>query len=342
MRRWIKVSVWSAVVLGIGGWIAAPWVEDWQLVRSACSGALPGDAVRQLAAKGSHFKDAESATYEELGEYRCSLTFEGNEINSDLLLRMSASTGRDQQDREFMSTFREEGFSWQAPLPKGLPGFIDHFGWVQFLVPCPELGTDDDGRQRKLLVRAQFGQDALFGHPAVHETAVALVNSASDELGCGAEPLKAPKTDTGLVQPEDDPRTVALDEAGDTGCGWATRAGLPRPGTWRVADGMNDAAPTGRCRLSARDTWTGDGEGEHSLTFVAWYGDWSNRLTTDDDGRPRPMTATARCAGEAANFAVGGSDEIPGVRRAEQRELLETFARDQMRRRDCSGLRVNG
>lgn len=52
--------------------------------------------------------------------------------------------------------------------------------------------------------------------------------------------------------------------------------------------------------------------------------------------------ATARCDGEAANFAVGSRDEVPGVGRADERDLLEAFAREQVRRRDCSGLRVNG
>ncbi|MFI2508282.1 hypothetical protein [Streptomyces sp. NPDC018972] len=339
MRRWIKVAVAAAAVLGVGGWIAEPYAQDWWLVRTACDGALPGDAVRRLATKGSHFKDAESVTHRELGEYGCTLTFEGDDLRSELVLRLEAYTGRDQQDREFMTAFEENGFTSQAPVPRGLPGFIDQFGAVQFLVPCPDLGKDDAGRQRKLLVRTQFGEDALWGHPAAYETAVALVNGVSDHLGCGAEPLTAPEDDAGLVEPEDDPKTVPLSGSGEGGCGWATRADLPRPGSWRVVDGINDAAPTGRCELHMDDTGSSDGG---QLVFAAWYGDWSDRLVADRDGAPLSLTATARCDGEAANFAVGGSDEIPGVGRAGQRDLLEAFARDQVRRRDCSGLRMNG
>ncbi|MEU9354930.1 hypothetical protein AB0D65_29045 [Streptomyces griseoloalbus] len=338
MRRWIKVAVAAAAVVGLGGWIAAPFAQDWWLVRTACDGALPRDAVRQLAKNGSHFKDAESMTYRELGEYRCTLSFEGDDLSSDLVLRVEAYTGRDHQDREFRTTFEEYGFIPQSPVPQGLPGFIDRFGAVQFLLPCPDLGKDDDGRRRKLLVRTQFGQDALWGHPAAYETAVGLVNGASDRLGCGAEPLTAPRGDAGLVDPGEEPKTVPLTGAGKTGCAWATRANLPGRGGWRVADGINDAAPTGRCVLYGEDA-EADSSG-HRLTFVAWYGDWSSRFVADSDGRPRPLTATARCAGEAANFAVGGWDDIPGVGRADQRDLLEAFARDQVERRGCSGLRV--
>ncbi|GGW28438.1 hypothetical protein [Streptomyces griseoloalbus] len=338
MRRWIKVAVAAAAVVGLGGWIAAPFAQDWWLVRTACDGALPGDAVRQLAKNGSHFKDAESVTYRELGEYRCTLSFEGDDLRSDLVLRVEAYTHRDQQDREFLTTFQVGGFIPQSPVPQGLPGFIDRFGAVQFLLPCPDLGKDDDGRRRKLLVRTQFGQDALWGHPAAYETAVGLVNGVSDRLGCGAEPLTAPDGDAGLVEPEEDPKTVPLAEAGDTGCGWVTRAGLPDEGGWRVADGTNDAAPTGRCLLY--DQKAADGGNGDRLTFVAWYGDWSSRFAADDGGRPLSLTATAGCAGEAAHFAVGGSDEIPGVGQDRRRDLLEAFARDQVERRGCSGLLV--
>jgi hypothetical protein len=338
MRRWIKVAVAAAAVVGLGGWIGAPFAQDWWLVRTACDGALPGDAVRRLAQNGSHFKDAESVTYRELGEYRCTLSFEGDDLRSDLVLRVEAYTGRDQQDREFLTTLQDSGFAPQAPVPQGLPAFIDQFGAVQFLLPCPDLGKDDDGRRRKLLVRTQFGQDALWGHPAAYETTVGVVNGVSDRLGCGAEPLTAPDGDAGLVEPEDDPKTVPLAEAGDTGCGWVTRAGLPEEGGWRVADGTNDAAPTGRCLLY--DQEAADGHSGHRLTFVAWYGDWTSRFAADDGGRPLSLTATARCAGEAAHFVVDGSDEIPGVGQDRKRDLLEAFARDQVERRDCSGLRV--
>ncbi|MGX1128795.1 hypothetical protein RKD49_000985 [Streptomyces glaucescens] len=341
MRRWIKATV-AAAVLGLGGWIAEPYVQDWMLVRGACSGALPGDAVRQLASEADHFEDAESRTYEELGDYTCRVTIEGDELRDETLLFTSASVRRDEQDRQFMSVFPEQGFIAQAPMPADLPGFVDVRGRLYFLVPCPELGTDDDGRQRKMLVRTGFGPDASWGTPAAYETAVALVGAASDQLGCGAEPLSAPEGDATPAEAKEEPETsdtVPLREAASLGCGWASKAGLPRPESWRVGSGTNDAAPTGRCDLFHGDEEVGDDE--YHLTFAAWYGDWSNRLTREE-GEPRGLTATARCAGEAANFAVDGPDEVPGIDRGGLRDLLEAFARDQMERRDCTGLQVWG
>ena len=60
------------------------------------------------------------------------------------------------------------------------------------------------------------------------------------------------------------------------------------------------------------------------------------------DGVRHPLTAAARCDGEAANFAISASRGIPGVGKAEQRRLLRAFAQDQVERRGCSGLRMTG
>ncbi|MFJ8082482.1 hypothetical protein ACIQ6Y_17895 [Streptomyces sp. NPDC096205] len=340
MRRWVKVAVAAAAVLGIGGWIAEPYVQDWMLLRSACAGGLPGDAVRELAVHGSHFTEAESATHERLGSFSCSVSFEDEDGDSELLLRAEAYTRRDDQDREYRSLFDEEGFTPQAALPDGLPGFTDRFGSLQFLVPCPELGRDDDGRQRRMLVRTAFGRDAAAGQRAAYEAAVALVAAASDRLGCGAEPLDAPKGDAAPPDPEDDLRTVPFDKAADSTCARALNTVLPRPSEWRLADGLNAAAPTGRCDLlTGQDDE--NGEGELGMTFAAWYGDWSGRLVTYE-GVPRSLTATARCDGETASFALSADKGIPGVGKVEQRELLEAFAQAQVRERDCTGLRVTG
>lgn len=338
MRRWVKVSVAAAAVLGVGGWIAEPYARDWWLVRDACDGALPADAVRQLTPDGTHFTDAETVSSEELGDYRCSLSAGGDD--GDEFLVLQAYTRRDDQDRRFFASFPESGYSDQAPMPDGLPGFIDERGYPQLLLRCPDLPKDDDGRVRRLLVRGWFARQAHWGHPAVYEAVTAFANSASQRLGCGAEPLKVPEVDEGPVQPWRDPETVPLTEAGDTACGWLTKAGLARPAAWRLASLMNDAAPTGRCDLFTEDPESDDLD--RRAVFVAWYGDWSNRLVTDDDGERLPLTASARCDGEAAGFAVSADDEVPGLGRARQRELLETFARDQVRRRGCSELRLTG
>ncbi|KKD08840.1 hypothetical protein [Streptomyces sp. WM6386] len=340
MRRWVKVSITAAVVLGIGGWVATPYVNDWWLLRTACDGALPVDAVRELGRSGSHFKDATSASHPELGDYGCSLDFEGDELRSDRLLSMEAYTRRDDLDRELMTVFPETGFDTMAPMPNGMPGFIDQFGDLQLLVPCPALKKDDDGRQPKLLVRTRLGRDTLRGTPAAYETAVTLTNSASERLGCGAEPLKAPGGDAAPVDPEKDPKTVSLDRSADTACGWALKSGLLKTSQWQVATLMNDAGPVGRCDLYARDT--DSGEMENQLSFAAWYGDWSSRLIAEDGRLPAALTATARCDGEAADFALSAAKEAPGVDEAGKRKLLAAFAREQVRQRGCTDLRLGG
>lgn len=55
MRRWIKVAVAAAAVLGLGGYIAEPYAQDWWLVGRACDGALPRDSVAQLTPDDAQF-----------------------------------------------------------------------------------------------------------------------------------------------------------------------------------------------------------------------------------------------------------------------------------------------
>ncbi|SNX56552.1 hypothetical protein SAMN06272735_1004 [Streptomyces sp. TLI_55] len=341
MRRWVKVAVSAAVVLGVGGWIATPYAQDWWLLRTACDGVLPVDAVRELGRDGDHFKDAESATHEELGDYSCSLGFDGDDVRDDRLFATEAYTRRDDVDREFMTVLSESGFDRVGPMADGLPGYVDKYGALQFLLPCPELGKDDEGRQRKLLVRTWLGRDTLRATPAAYETAVALTNSASDRLGCGAEPLKAPDEDAAPVDPQEDPKTVPLADAGDTACGWALKAGGLEAAQWRVAVLMNDAGPVGRCDLYARDA--DSGEWEPRLWFAAWYGDWSNRLLAEERRHGTgSRTATARCDGEAANFALSAAKDVPGVDGTGKRELFAAFTEAQVAQRNCTRLRLGG
>ncbi|MGW6600058.1 hypothetical protein [Streptomyces sp. NPDC055036] len=341
MRRWIKVSVAAAVVLGVGGYVAAPYAQDWRLARNACGGALPQDSVERLTPADSRLKSEEARQIDGLGSYWCRLTLESDKGRDKRFVEMEAYTRREDQDREFMALFPKSGFSAQAPLPEGLPGFVGQFGAIQLLLDCPDLGKDDEGRQRKLLVNTWLGRDVNTGVPgAAYRTAVALANSASDRLGCGAKPLEAPKRDAALPDPEEDPETVPLADAKDTACGWVTGAGLSENAGWRVAVATNHSAPTGRCDLYSRDEESG--EQRSQMAFVSWYGDWSNRLTAENDRYERlSITATARCDGEAANYALDASDDIPGVDNAARQRMLKRFAEDEVGRRGCSDLRFS-
>ncbi|MFJ8860075.1 hypothetical protein ACIRD8_16760 [Streptomyces sp. NPDC102451] len=342
MRRWVKVSVAAAVILGVGGYVAQPYVKEWVLIRDACGGGLPRDAVEQLTPDGSVLDSEESTRTKELGSYTCEVTLAGGEADGERFVSVAAYTRRDDQDRVLTSVFTQNGFDQQAPLPEGMPGFVDQFGSIRLLVPCPDLPADDDGRKHKLLVSVHAGRDVLTGVPgAAHRMAVALTGAASDELGCGAEPLKAPERAAPLAVPPDDPKRVPVARAEGTACGWVTGAGLPADGRWQIAVGANDASPSGRCDVFSAEDGE-DTEDPSRLALASWYGDWSNRLTAlRDNGTPRSMTATAQCEGEAANYALVGSQDIPGVGVTVRQRMLKLFAEGEVRRRGCSGLRFH-
>lgn len=342
MRRWVKVSVVAAAVLGLGGYLAAPSAQEWLLVGQACDGALPRDVVKGLTPVDADLESAESKRTEELGSYSCSLTFDGYNVSGERTINMSASTRRDEQDRAFMAVFTREGFEGQKPLPGSLPGFIDEYGSIRFLVPCPDLGKDGQGRQRKLMVQTYLGRSIPTETPgAAYRIAVAFANSASDKVGCGAETIEPPKKDLPMAGDAEEVPTVPVDEAAGTACAWVSRAGLPESGDWRIRVGANSAAPTGRCELlSGSDD--GPSRDVSRLAFVSWYGDWSNRLTADEDnGRRRPGTASARCDGEAANYAFTASRDLPGLGPAAKERMFKEFARDEVRRHGCSDLRFH-
>ncbi len=307
-------------------------------------GALPGEEAGRLTPGGAHLEDEEWHQVDGLGWFSCSVTVGGEDVGDERLVVMNAYTRRDDQDRRFMSDFAENrGFDPLAAMPAGLPGFVDHNDTVNLMVPCPALGKDADGRPRRMLVLAAFGEDARKHAPtAPYRMAIALTNAASDRLGCGAKPLTAPQPDAVLPDTgdADDTKAVSPDRTKGTGCSWLARAGLPDGRRWQVDVEANSAAPVERCDVSApaRAGHDQDRDGVW-LGFGAWYGDWSTRLAADEyNGEPYPMTATARCAGEAATYALHTLDYPTPVTAALQRRLLRDFAEDQVRRRGCSDL----
>ncbi|MER6998518.1 hypothetical protein [Streptomyces sp. NPDC000410] len=345
MRRWVKVSVTAAVVLGLGGYFAEPYAQHWMLAGSACDGAMPRDAVERLVPEDALLMGEESRENRILGSYYCGVTYKGEETKredgSDLVA-VAAYTRRDDQDREFTRAFDDEHRF--VPVADGLPGFIDRSGSITLLLPCPDLGKDDEGRPRKMLVRTWIGHNTNRKAPGVaYRVAVGLTNSASKKLGCGAEPLKAPTSGAVPVDPFDDddgPKAVPLSRAKGTACAWVADAGLPQEASdgWQVLVASNKEAPTERCDLSAQGGKYA--QREWGMSFTAWYGDWSNGLTFEGDlGGPRRETATARCDGEAANFALNAYGDAPGVDEAARQRMLKRFAEDQVRRHGCSGLR---
>lgn len=334
------MSVTAAAVLGLGGWIAQPYVHQWWVIRTACDGVLPDDAVRDLLPDDSRVVGSESGGVKALGDHGCSVSVTSDHSADWRLLFLHAYTRRDDQDREFVSAFPESGFAAQAAMPEGLPGFITRSDALDFLLPCPDLGRDADGRQRTMLVRAGISRNAPWRQPASYEVAVAFVNSASKCLGCGAKPLTAPKGVSPAGPEEDDRKRVSPAAARDTACGWLAGAGLPEPTHWKVDAQLNDAAPTGFCDVTLGDGLA-DG-GSAGMDFVAWFGDWSTRLVSGDDIVRPSLTARARRAGEAAHFALDAAKDVPGVDQAKKRALLQAFAAEQVKRRGCTDLSMGG
>lgn len=336
MRLWVKTAVTAAAVLGLGGWIAEPYVQDWWVLRTACEGALP-DAARRLQPDGSHLTDAGSRHHPGLGRYECGVTWQEGDARSEYLFLSSAFTDRDDQDTELQFALGDRGEKRWARVPDGLPGFLDALGRVQLLLTCPDLGKDADGRPRKKLVRTGADDSANGNVSEAYDTAVALANGASRRLGCGAEPLKPPEGDERPAVAGGDPPAVPLERATDRECGRLARAGLPGDRPWELTSELNRSAPLGSCTV-----FHGSGDEGAGLVFDVWYGDWSSRFATRTRAVADVRTATARCAGEAAHFELrtfGGSKDVGP---AKQRELLKRFAQEQMRGRDCAALRVTG
>ncbi|WP_404196954.1 hypothetical protein [Streptomyces tauricus] len=116
VRRWIKVSVAVAAVLGLGGYAAEPYATDWLLAGSACDGALPREAVEQLTPDGAHLAGAESRHTDALGSYSCDISLAGDD---GWLIEMEAYTRRDDRDRELYQTFPEQGCADTYAVPSG-------------------------------------------------------------------------------------------------------------------------------------------------------------------------------------------------------------------------------
>ncbi|MFK4222955.1 hypothetical protein [Streptomyces sp. NPDC019890] len=334
LPRWVKVGVVAAVVLAAVGYFVKPYANDWWLASRVCGGAMPDEAVDRLIPDGEHLDSDYEYFNKELGVYSCSLIHEDSYRAKGV--SALAHTDRDSQDLAMKTVFYDGTARSVGALPEGLPGFTDE-GRVRLLVTCPDLGKDVEGRPRRLLVRTSAEREAMEEQPdALLRTAVALANQASKKLGCGAEPLKAPKH----ALPEES-KPVALSAVAGTPCSWLTGAKLPTGAGWTVRVAANDAAPVSRCELHR------DGEERPGLVFNAWYGDWSEGPFSEaaarqgssaaDGWKTRPVLtanwarAKARCDAEAANFEAG-ADEDAGIKAPQLRVLLTAFAQDQVKR----------
>lgn len=160
-------------------------------------------------------------------------------------------------------------------------------------------------------------------------------NRASGQLGCGAKPLKVPDD---VLSRDAEPKKVT--DVRDSACGTAA-AQLPKDTRVRVVGG--DTTPVVHCELyletpEEERTSYDDMDRPVNAGLGAYFGDWSTSLVTGHDGRRDGNTVTARCEGESVNFD-GWADDGTAVSDRELRELVLTFAKDQAKRRGCTGVR---
>ncbi|MFG3252249.1 hypothetical protein [Streptomyces sp. NPDC048172] len=357
-RKWLVGTGCALVVLALVGLTVRAPVKDWWLAREACGGKLPDgdlDTVRTDARLGEEreFFDRD------LGQYRCVLeNDEGKVVVAvDAYLRES--------DRE--SELSRVGAAYQprAVLPGGLPGFEDDNSRVYLMPDCPRAGKDPSGRERKLLVGTwAYFAESREEKAAMLRLAVRMTNEAREKLGCGGQPLAAPRKDA----VPDTGRSMSRADAKGTVCDALATLPPPEDGrNGRVRAAMADGGLVGRCTLRA------PGErGRPLVELTRWRGDWGGRVREMGSGPdPLPMSprgvwqpalsehrawAVARCDGENTGFAAHWGYDYPYLeegekpkprsapeRRADRdrlRAYVTAFAKDQVRRGGCTGLKV--
>jgi hypothetical protein len=344
VRRHLVVTGVALVVL-VGAGAAVP-VLTGDDAGPPCDGIVPPDLLDELSDGQGGYEQLWRHS-RQLGRVECRVQGNGEGSQAGRVF-ITAVTAPNDVDAGLVNLYESVmgKASGLIALPEGLPGaaaFDDRF----FLMPrCPALGRDAAGERRSMLAE-------VFVYPSASwdtrlRMAVAAVNAAAQELGCGAQPLSVP--DRRVAEP---PETVPLRDAEGT-CGVLTSASLPRlPGgeQWRLMAAATRSSPFPICTL-----W-GDGP----LSLAGWYGDWSNAVRAqllpyeEEAGGPlleswasyadeRGGYATATCDGQPAVFAAeteySSSSEALTVEHI--RDVLALFATEQAERRGCTGLRLPG
>ncbi|MFD7615620.1 hypothetical protein [Streptomyces sp. NPDC059802] len=363
-RGWVWGSVCGLVVLVVVGFSVRVPVKEWWLAREACGGELPAGDLKTVRTDVPLGSEKESFD-EELGEYHCVLTSDQDKV----VVAVDASLGG--ADREKQMSFIGSSYPPHAVLPGGLPGFETEYSLVYLMPECPRGGKETSGEPRRLLVGTwAYFAESRKEKAALLRLAVRMTNVVTEKLGCGGEPLAAPKD--GAVP--DTGRYVPRAEAKGTACGALATTRVPaegRDGVVRIA--MADGGVVGRCTLRAPGE-NGDSTkpGKPLVELTSWRGDWGTGLREMGSGPdPLPMGggnawepaltenrawAVARCGGENVGFAAHWGDgypyreagEAPGPptaserseRRALLREYVAAFAKDQVRHGSCTGLRL--
>ncbi|MFE9332832.1 hypothetical protein [Streptomyces sp. NPDC006925] len=364
-RRRNRIAAWCGVgvlLLGGGGWIAKPFVQDRMITSDACDGALPDGTMDTLRGTTgdpeAHLTESDAETDTDLGRYTCEVANdEGGRV-----LEVRVYSRRDDVDRKLVRDFQTNGAHPASALPGGLPGFEARFGGVALMPACPGRGKDAAGLPRRLFV------DVLAGHRSephqLIRAGAAVANKAAEKLGCDSDPLTVPAQDIEKSEPEGVPSAraagttcAALARGPFSGAGWTVDLRIPE-----------GPAPLTSCKVrhSGKDE---DGEPYPPVAMLyGLYGPEAKRVMSaaagfsgvrTDKKRMRPWLndvtawATARCDGRPAGFTLRVSREGEGSDKPDEqalsrrqldrdtmRAMLVSFAEKESAARGCTGLRL--
>ncbi|MFI7244547.1 hypothetical protein [Streptomyces qinglanensis] len=359
-RRRNRIAAWCGVgvlLLGGGGWIAKPFVQDRMITSDACDGALPDGTMDMLRAGAgeAYLTESKAETDDDLGRYTCKVVNE----EGTRVLSVHAWTRRDDIDRRLIREVTGRGGVAGEALSGGLPGFRTSVG-VALLPECPGQGKDAAGQQRQLLVEVRGALQVKWYQLA--RAGAAVANKASEKLGCDTDPLPLPAETSEKHEPE----AVSAAHVADTACA-ALAQGPFRRGDWSFDLRIpKRSGPVTTClvRPSGRD---GNGRAHAPVArLYGVYGQWSQEMmleAANRSGAPTAGTAprkwltderagaTARCGGRPAGFLLGvdrpdgESDEPQAVSterlsRERMRAILASFAKKESARRGCTELRL--
>lgn len=336
-RRALLVGVLVLAVLALVALLVRNPVNDAWLSHRACDGELAGDEL-DMVRTDARLETEDRFQNEDLGQYRCYL----ENTDGKIVVSVNAYTRLADQRKELSSVGK--GHQPQRVLPGGLPGFAGGNGDIHLMPPCPRLGKDFDGQPRRMLATTWVPLAKGEGEAAaLLRMAVKMTNEASQRLGCGAEPLAAPKKDARAEKGREITRAAAK----STPCaalardGWLTPGAKAREGQAsegkarggearrvdvtdaKVVDAVRAHAPIGRCTLTMGGGSSGDSRApsrQPVVELTSWYGDWgggAEEMGSGDgayglraDGARTPRSdastawATARCDGQYAGFAA--------------------------------------
>ncbi|MCX5309034.1 hypothetical protein OG304_37265 [Streptomyces sp. NBC_00160] len=367
-RRWLWASACVLAVLVIVGFLVRAPVKDWWLAREACGGTLAGKDLETVR-KGVGLGAQEESFEEERGRYRCVLESEQGRV----VVAVNAYLGGAERDKEMSSIGSSR--APHAVLPGGLPGFEDENSLVYLMPECPRRAREPFGEHHRLLVSTwTYFAKSREEKAAMLRLAVRMTNEMTEKLGCGGDPLPAPKDgavpDRGTFLPRA--------QAKGTACNALATTNVPAEGSdGQVRIAIADGGVVGRCTLyapgkGAEGHQGGGAPGRPLVELTSWRGDWAGKMREMGSGPdPLPMGtdrawkpaltadrawAVAKCGGENAGFAAhwaeGYSSREEGAKpgplteaeRSERRLLLReyvaAFADDQARRGGCTGLQT--